>query len=149
METTGDDPGQDRIVTVQYQALADDLTPAGAFQVMAEWEWGEKQVLAMVLEKGILEPKYYWFTKPYIDLAPILVFLNRGALAGSSLHNFADKESGARIPKMHRQGKYAEIIDYVTRERDAAVDLLRESREILGALGDGRRRVPKESEAKP
>ena len=183
METTGDDPQQDRIVTVQYQPLADDLAAVGSLQVIAEWEWGERQVIQMVLEKGILEPtwdfvpvgnrlrfdltflveratkwkliqwdlaklKYYWFTKPYLDLAPILVMLNHGAFTGSSLHIFADKESGARVPKMYRQGRHSEIIDYVTRERDAALDLLRESREVLGALGDRRRRPAKESEAK-
>jgi hypothetical protein len=183
METTGDDPQQDRIVTIQYQSLADDLAPTGSFQVIAEWEWGEKQAIQMVLDKGILEPnwdfvpvgnrlrfdvtflieratkwklidwdmatlKYYWFTKPYLDLAPILVMLNRGAFAGSSLGAFADKESGARIPKMYREGKYTEIIEYVTRERDAAADVLRESREVLAALGDRRRRPSGESGAK-
>lgn len=183
METTGDDPQQDRIVTAQYQPLADDLEPTGSFQVLAEWEWGEKQVVQMVLEKGILEPtwdfvpvgnrlrfdltflieratkwkliewdmaklKYYWFTKPFIDLAPVLVMLNRGAFAGSSLHAFADKESGARVPRMYRQGRYSEIIDYVTRERHAAVDLLRETREVLGSLGDRRRRPEMEGGAK-
>jgi len=177
VETTGDDPQQDRIVTVQYQPLADDLAPVGSFQVIAEWEWGEKQVIQMVLDKGVLEPtwdfvpvgnrlrfdltflieratkwklidwdlaklKYYWFTKPYVDLGPILVLLNRGQMAGSSLHVFADKESGARVPNMYRLGRYAEIIEYVTRERDAAVDLLHESLEVLGALGDQRRRPP-------
>src|SRR2546427_13212929 len=58
METTGDDPQQDRIVTIQYQALADDLSPSGTSQVMAEWEWGEKQIIQLVLEKGILEPTW-------------------------------------------------------------------------------------------
>ncbi len=190
METTGDDPQQDRIVTVQYQTLADDLSPTGTFQVMAEWEWGEKQIIQMVLEKGILEPtwdfvpvgnrlrfdltflveratkwrlidwdmaklKYYWFTKPYLDLAPILVMLNRGAFSGSSLHSYSDKESGARIPKMYRQGRFPEIIDYVGRERDAAMGLLAESRDLLASLGDRRRRTPdsipseREARAKP
>lgn len=160
---------------MQYQPLTDDLEPTGALQVIAEWEWGEKQVIQMGLEKGILEPtwdfvpvgnrlrfdltflieratkwkliewdlaklKYYWFTKPYLDLAPVLVMLNRGAFSGSSLHAFADKESGARVPKMYRIGRYQEIIDYVTRERDAAMDLLRETRGVLGSLGDRRRR---------
>src|SRR6266446_6185312 len=98
---------------------SDDLSPSGTLQVMAEWEWGEKQIIQLVLEKGILEPtwdfvpvgnrlrfdltflieratkwkliewdlaklKYYWFTKPYVDLGPILVMLNRGSLSGSS-----------------------------------------------------------------
>jgi len=184
VETTGDDPQQDRIVTVQYQGLADDLTPTGLFQVIAEWEWGEKQVIQTVLDKGVLEPtwdfvplgnrlrfdltflieratkwklidwdmaklKYYWFTKPYLDLAPVLVMLNRGTFTGSSLHTFADKESGARVPKMYRQGLFPEIIDYVTRERDAALDLLKESREVIGDLGDRRRRPFEKGEAKP
>jgi hypothetical protein len=185
LETTGDDPQQDRIVTVQYQPLADDLSAVGPFQVIAEWEWGERQVVQMALEKGVLEPtwdfvpvgnrlrfdltflleratkwklidwdlaklKYFWYTKPYVDLGPILVMLNRGSLAGSALHNFSDKESGAKVPKMYHQGLYTEIIDYVTRERDAAVDLLRESREFLGSLGDRRRRPQAAaSEAKP
>jgi hypothetical protein len=190
METTGDDPQQDRIVTIQYQALADDLSPSGMLQVMAEWEWGEKQIIQLVLEKGILEPtwdfvpvgnrlrfdltflveratkwrlidwdlaklKYYWFTKPYLDLAPILVMLNRGAFSGSSLHSYSDKESGARIPKMYRQGRFLEIIDYVGRERDAAMGLLAESRDLLASLGDRLRRAPdsipkeREAQAKP
>src|SRR3990172_12760414 len=58
LETTGDDPQQDRIVTVQYQLLADDLTALGAFQVIAEWEWGEKQVIQTALDKGVLEPTW-------------------------------------------------------------------------------------------
>jgi len=92
--------------------------------------------------------KFYWFTKPYLDLAPILVMLNHGAFTGSSLHVFADKESGALVPKMYRQGRYPDIIDYVTRERDAAFDVLRDSRETLGALGDQRRRRPDNGGAK-
>src|SRR5437899_10334069 len=184
IETTGDDPQQDRIVTVQYQPLDDDLSAVGPFQVLAEWEWGEKQVIQMALDKGVLEPtwdfvpvgnrlrfdltflieratkwkliewdlaklKYYWFTKPYVDLGPILVMLNRGTFSGSSLHTFADKESGARVPKMYRDGLFAEIIDYVTRERDAAMDLSKESRVGVGDPGTRRRRPIGPGEAKP
>src|SRR5438034_638966 len=145
---------------------------------------GEKQVIQMALDKGVLEPtwdfvpvgnrlrfdltflieratkwkliewdlarlKYYWFTKPYVDLGPILVMLNRGSLSGSSLHNFSDKESGARVPRMYLAGRYSDIIDYVTRERNAAVDLLREGRNVLGAMGDTRRRPPSPPEQAP
>src|SRR5947199_9421945 len=63
IETTGDDPQQDRIVTAQYQPLADDLSAVGPFQVIAEWEWGEKQVIQMALDKGVLEPTW--------DLVPV------------------------------------------------------------------------------
>ena len=177
IETTGDDPQQDRIVTVQYQPLADDLSAVGPFQVIAEWEWGEKQVIQMALDKGVFEPtwdfvpvgnrlrfdltflieratkwnliewdlaklKYFWFTKPYVDLGPILVMLNRGSLAGSSLHNFSEKERGSRIPRMYLAGRFPEIIEYVTKERNAALDLLQEGRDVLGTMGDQRRRTP-------
>ena len=178
IETTGDDPQQDRMVTIQYQPLGDDLQPIGLFQVLAEWEWGEKQVIQMAIEKGILEAtwdfvpvgnrlrfdltflieratrwklidwdmaklKYYWFTKPFIDLGPVLVMLNRGQFTGSSLGAFSDKESGRHVPKMYREGRYADIIEYVTRERDAAVELLLEVKAVLGTFGDGRKQRAK------
>lgn len=176
-ETTGDDPQQDRIVTVQFRPLGDDLRPSGPLQIMAEWEWGEKQIIQMVLEKGVLQTgwdfvpvgnrlrfdltflieratkwdlikwdaatlKYYWFTKPILDLQPILILMNRGRFTGSSLHAFADKDPGARVPALYRKGAYADIIEYVTREHAAALDLLAEAAKTLGVLGDARRRAP-------
>lgn len=176
-ETTGDDPQQDRIVTVQLQQLDDDLEPVGPLQIMAEWEWGEKQIVQMALEKGVLQPnwdfvpvgnrlrfdltflieramkwnliqwdaatlKYYWYTKPFLDLQPILILMNHGKFTGSSLHVFADKDLGARVPAMYRKGAYADIIAYVTREHAAALEVLREARRVLGDLGDARRRSP-------
>lgn len=142
--------------------------------MMAEWEWGEKQVIQMVLDKGVLQAtwdfvpvgnrltfdltflierstkwrlsewdasklKYYWFTKPFIDLEAILVMLNRGQFTGSSLGAFADKESGRLVPKMYREGRFQDIIDYVSRERDAAMGLLLEVKDVLGAFGDSRK----------
>ncbi len=174
-ETTGDDPQQDRIVTIQLRQLNDELEPVAPLQVMAEWEWGEKQIIQMALEKGVLKPdwdfvpvgnrlhfdltflieratkwnliqwdaatlKYFWFTKPVLDLQPILILMNRGKFAGSSLHVFADKDPGARVPLLYRKGAHEEIIEYVTREQEAALDLLRQSRKVLGELGDARRR---------
>jgi hypothetical protein len=177
-ETTGDDPQQDRIITVQMHQLDENLEPVGPFQIMAEWEWGEKQIIGMTLGKGILQPnwdfvpvgnrlrfdlaflveratkwnliqwdlatlKYFFFTKPFLDLQPVLVLMNRGQFSGSSLHSFAEKEPGARVPALYRKGSYADIIAYVTREHDAALELLRESRRLLGDFGDTRRRPPR------
>jgi hypothetical protein len=175
-ETTGDDPKHDRIVTAQYQRLDDNLEPAGPFTIMVEWEWGEKQVLQMLLDKGILQSnwdfvpvgnrlcfdiaflieratkwnliqwdmatlKYYWFVKPVLDLQPVLVLMNRGKFTGSRLHAFAEKEPGARIPILYHKGAYAEIIEYVTQECEAALGLLRETRDLLGDFGDRRHRT--------
>ncbi len=175
-ETTGDDPQQDRIVTVQFRQLDDDLRPVGPLQIMAEWEWGEKQVIQMTLEKGVLQPnwdfvpvgnrlrfdltflieratkwglikwdaatlKYYWFTKPLLDLQPILILMNRGQFTGSSLHAFSDKSPGGKVPALYHKGAYADIIAYVTKEQEAAIDLLQEARNVLTTLGDQRRRT--------
>src|SRR5947208_154032 len=77
-----------------------------------------------LIEWDLAKLKYFWFTKPYVDLGPILVMLNRGSLAGSSLHNFSEKERGSRIPRMYLAGRFPEIIEYVTKERNAALDVL-------------------------
>lgn len=177
VETTGDDPQQDRVVTVQLQQLSDELEPAGSFQIFAEWEWGEKQILQMVLDKGVLEPdwdfvpvgnrlrfdltflieraakwgliqwdmprlKYFWFTKPILDLQPVLILMNGGHFTGSSLHVFADKEPGARVPGLYLKGAFADVIAYVTKEHEAALQLLSESRTLLTDFGERRRRKP-------
>ena len=84
--------------------------------------------------------KYYWFAKPILDLQPVLVLMNKGQFTGSSLHAFAEKEPGARVPALYRKGAYAEIIDYVTKEREAALGLLKESRDLLSEFGDRRHR---------
>lgn len=175
-ETTGDDPGMDRIVTVQFQQLDDDLNPAGSLQILAEWEWGEKQIVRTVLEKGILQPtwdfvpvgnrlrfdltflieratkwklidwdmatlKVYWYTKPLLDLQPVLVLMNRGRFQGSSLHAFTEKESGVKVPALYRRGATKEIIDYVTREHEAALGLLGEAKKLLSDFGEARHRT--------
>ena len=160
----------------QYQQLRDALEPVGPFQVVAEWEWGEKQVLQLVLAKGLLEPtwdfvpvgnrlrfdltfvleramkwklvdwdaprlKYFWYTKPLLDLQPVLVLMNHGQFQGSSLEAFADKGKGSEVPLLYRQGRFPEILAYVTREKEAALEVIRESLGVLGDLGDRRRRV--------
>jgi len=161
IETEGTDPQQDRILTIQYQAMTDGEA-AGSFQVLAEWEWGEKQIVRMIVEKGLLDPtwdfvpvgnhlkfdltfimekaekygikkfgleglRYYWFTKPLIDLAPVLELMNRGRFHGSSSSEFTDKKNSSDVPRLYRDGKYAEIIEYVTREKDETLAIIREA----------------------
>jgi hypothetical protein len=144
---------------------------------VAEWEWGEKQVIQMALEKGILQPnwdfvpvgnrlrfdliflieratkwglidwdmatlKYFWFTKPFLDLQPILVLMNGGRFTGSGLHAFSEKQRGSLVPVLYRKGAYKEIIDYCAKEHEEAVRLLREARDLLMTFGSGRRPQP-------
>jgi len=55
IETEGEDPQQDRIITIQYQQL-EGGKPIGNFTILAEWEWGEKEMVKTVVDKGLLDP---------------------------------------------------------------------------------------------
>ena len=55
IETEGEDPQSDRVVTVQFQQLSEDLRPMGHMQVLTEWEWGEREILRLILAKGVLD----------------------------------------------------------------------------------------------
>jgi len=176
VESEGEDPQQDRLVTVQFHQLGDDLRPVGPFTILAEWEWGEKEMLRTVMQKGVLDTtwdfvpvgnrlrfdltflieratkwklldwdaaklKYFWFTKPLLDLQPVLVLMNAGQFTGSSLGAFARKDSGGKVPTLFRQGRVKEIIEYITQEHDAMLGVLRAAADDLKALGDRRRRA--------
>ncbi len=54
IETQGEDPLQDRIVTIQFQQL-DDGRPVGNLNILTEWEWGEKEIIRSILDKGLLD----------------------------------------------------------------------------------------------
>ncbi|MFQ5838907.1 MAG: hypothetical protein ACE5HJ_09050 [Thermoplasmata archaeon] len=54
IETEGDDPLQDRIITIQFQQL-EKGDPVGNFNILVEWEWGEKEIIRSILEKGLLD----------------------------------------------------------------------------------------------
>jgi hypothetical protein len=55
VETEGEDPQADRVITIQFQPLSEDLRPVGNLQVLTEWDWGEKEVLRTILQKGLLD----------------------------------------------------------------------------------------------
>jgi len=55
IETEGEDPQSDRVVTVQFQQLSEELRPMGSLQVLTEWEWGEREILRVILAKGVLD----------------------------------------------------------------------------------------------
>ncbi|MFQ5553423.1 MAG: hypothetical protein ACE5EW_06865 [Thermoplasmata archaeon] len=174
VETEGEDPLQDKILTIQFQQL-EDGEPLGNFTVLAEWEWGEKEILRTVKEKGLLEPgwdfvpvgnrlrfdlnfvvercehhklinwkpgevKYYLFEKPMLDLAPVLILMNRGRFEGSSLTTFTAKKQWGTVIRTHYQnGEFAEILEYVEKEKEAVLELYREVRSVLSTLGDRRK----------
>ncbi len=174
IETEGTDPQQDRILTIQCQPMADGA-PSGSFQVLAEWEWGEKQIVQSIVEKGLLDPtwdfvpvgnrlkfditfvmekaekygikkftleglRYYWFNKPILDIAPVLILMNGGRFSGSSISSFSGKRNSSQVPRLYREGRYREIIEYVTREKDETLDLIRDAGSVLEEFGIARAR---------
>ncbi len=54
VETEGEDPLQDRILTVQFQQL-ENGEPVGNLTILTEWEWGEKEIVRSILDKGLLD----------------------------------------------------------------------------------------------
>jgi hypothetical protein len=54
IETEGEDPIQDRIITIQFQQL-EDGEPVGNFNILVEWEWGEKEILRSIIDRGLLD----------------------------------------------------------------------------------------------
>ncbi len=174
IETEGTDPQADRILTIQYQSL-EDGAPRGAFQVFAEWEWGEKEIVRQIVEKGLLDPtwdfvpvgnrlkfditfimekaekydikkftleglRYYWFNKPLMDIAPVVLLMNGGRFAGSSISRFSEKRNSSEVPRLFREGRYPEVIEYITREKDETLALIREAGSLLEAFGVERSR---------
>ena len=55
VEAEGEDPQQDRLITIQFRQLGDDLRPVGNLTVLAEWEWGEKEMLRSMLARGLFD----------------------------------------------------------------------------------------------
>ena len=176
VESEGEDPQQDRLVTVQFHQLGDDLRPVGPFTILAEWEWGEKEMLRTVMQKGVLDTTWdfvpvgnrlrfdltflierathhrlrewtpgelrrFWFEKAMLDLGNVLVLMNAGKFEGSSIGNFVDKRPSGDVPLLYRQGKFAEILEYVTREKDVTLALLAELRSMLTTFGERKRRA--------
>ena len=166
IETEGPDPRRDKILTIQYQSMSGGVL-TGSLQVLAEWEWGEKQVVRSILEKGVLEPtgdfvpvgtrvmddlaflmeradrlglkkftmeetRRYWSAKPTVDLAPILGMVQDPNSSGLSVSGARRREVGSIVSKLYLEGRFPEIIDLVTRERDEIIALLREARDTLG-----------------
>ena len=173
IETEGTDPQADRILTIHYQPLSEGR-PAGTLQVLAEWEWGEKQIVRSIIERGLLDPtgdfvpvgkwlrfaitfimqkaekygvrkfteeelRHYWLSKPIVDLAPLLLLMNRGRVPPSSISGLTAKENSP-VPKLYREGRYADIIAYVTREKDDTLAKLTEVRPLLEDFASSRSR---------
>lgn len=81
----------------------------------------------------------FWFEKPMLDLAPLLVLMNAGRFEGSSIDAYVEKRPSADVPVLYRLGQYKEILEHVHEEGKATLGLLGELRAMLATFGDRKR----------
>ena len=148
IETTGIDPLQNKITTIQYMKLERNTAkPIGPLKILKEWESDEKTILKRFIEDyrpddewafvpiGFnlqFEHGFFWqrcisnglqpvdiFNGPFLDLKTVAVLMNKGEFTGASLHKMTNKpHSGKILIQWYDEKKYAEIEDYIRKETD-------------------------------
>jgi hypothetical protein len=92
--------------------------------------------------------KYYFFNKPMLDVASILVMMNDLKFLGSGIDSFTNKKKGSIIPVHYNKREFDEIIKYIEVERDAVVGLLAEVRAVLSTFGNRKKAALEEEKLK-
>jgi len=147
LETTGLNPEEDKILTLQYQPLDKEGNTIGDLVILKEWEIGEEELIKRFLyifKKWEFIPVgmnlafdfKFLFSKikkytgkeidlnelgniPHLDIKPILVLMNGGNFKGAKLSNFTSKgQNGIAIPEYYKNKEYNKIIGYVEKEAD-------------------------------
>lgn len=168
IETTGLDPKEDRIITIQYQKLAMVTgRTEGSLTVLKEWESSERGILELFLPIFIgsgpfsfvaigfnipfvytfiveraravgldpPDPVYIMGRKPYLDLKPFAVLMNRGSFKGASLDRFTSLSFGGElIPKLYRNKEYDRILACIAEEAGEFQGLYRHLKDLSPGL---------------
>jgi len=72
-----------------------------------------------------LDPLFLLQEKPFIDIKPMILFLNNLRFKGSGIDNFTAKSSsGKMVRDLYLQKKYSEIEQYIIEETNAILDLI-------------------------
>ena len=152
-ETTGLDPKDSKIVTIQYQKLDfDDKTAVGPLIILKAWESSEKEILEkfkqvfgvktwdfvahgynlkfedeFLRERCIANgiPPIQLFSRPTVDVHPVGIMMNRGAFKGSGLDKMSGKEgNGLLVIEAIEENDYLAIEAYIKQEAEAFIELL-------------------------
>ena len=152
-ETTGLDPKESKIVTIQYQKLDFETKEAkGPLVILKAWESSEKEILEKfkevfgVDEWGFIAHGYnlhfenkflrerciangiqpiQLFSRPTVDVHPIGIMMNKGAFKGSGLDKVSGKEgNGALVIEAIEENDYPAIEAYIKQEAEAFIELL-------------------------
>ncbi len=146
IETTGIDPRESRIITIQFQQLDRMARPVGKLVILKEWEYSEREIIEEFIrrsgmlkglwnfvpfgynlrfEHSFLQYKsiYYGFpmidilNSPHIDLFFTGVIMNGGMFKGAALDKITGKpRNGSIIPEWYNSREYGKIIDYIETE---------------------------------
>ena len=130
IETTGLDPLQSKIITIQYMELERNTgKPVGPLKILKEWESDEKTILKRFIDDFVpgnqwafipigfnlqFEHSFFWqrcisnglqpvdiFNGPFLDLKTVAVLMNKGEFKGASLHKMTNKpHGGGNIPQI-------------------------------------------------
>ncbi|RLF67205.1 MAG: hypothetical protein DRN57_05930 [Thermoplasmata archaeon] len=81
------------------------------------------------------EPLYLFGRKPYLDIKPVLVLMNKGSFKGASLDRFMELSyKGEDIPRMYFEERYDRIIECIKEEADKFQKLYRHLKERAPSL---------------
>ena len=154
IETTGLDPKQSKIVTIQYQKLDFDTKEArGPLVILKAWESSERDILEkfrkvfgedtwgfvaygynLKFEHDFLfeRSKICGFkypidlmSRPTVDLHPIGILMNNGNFKGSGLDKISGKiGSGKNCLEYYNNKEYEKIEAYIKQEAESYIKLL-------------------------
>lgn len=84
------------------------------------------------------DPLHLFGSKPYLDLKPLLVMMNRGSFKGASLERFVPmKVSGETVPQLYRDLRYNEVLDHVREKSMGFCGLYKHLKERIPDLAHG------------
>ena len=81
------------------------------------------------------DPLYLLGAKPFLDLKPVLVMMNKGSFKGASLDRFARiTVPGESVPQLFREGRYDELISHIREKASEFIRLYRNIKERMPSL---------------
>ena len=123
--------------------------PVGPLKILKVWDSDEKTILTeFISDSGIannykftfipvgfnlqFEHSFFWqrcisnglkpigiLDRPFLDLKPVGVIMNKGEFKGASLHKLTNKpHGGGNIPQLYDEEKYEEIESYIKKEAE-------------------------------
>lgn len=154
IDTTGLDPATSKIITIQYQELDRSTGKAvGPLVILKEWESSEADIIQFFSRTAFLDPYPFSFvpvgyrlhfahhfllerskalglppvellSRPFIDLAPLGILMNKGEFKGSSLSTITRGESQAsHIPAWYQHQAYVQITHHIHAEAKRFIQL--------------------------